>query len=541
MGLESLTFPTDGRRIVPATEEQWDDWVSASSTRNYLLRNPIIDWLNRHGEANGFVRDTELPGYDERLEFVPFIMRKGTEFEAAIVEYLSSRTAVLTVAASREDNRDLAAAERTFEALAEGQPIVHQAVLRDPETLTYGAADLLVRSDTFAGLFPGHIDPEEAAVSAPDLGPNPWHYIVVDVKFTTLHLLAAGGVGNSGSAPAHKAQLYVYNRALGRLQGYTPPTAFLLGRGWQQTVKRVTSRSTNAMDRLGPVSMGDDVRVQVEAARDWLRRVRQEGADWSPLPSPTVPELWPKASDEVFPWDEAVSHIANSLSELTQLWWVGPDKRDVAHRNRVFSWRDAQATAASLGVTGATTQPTLQAILEVNQTDEGPAVRPELVATAEDEWRPVPAIEFYVDFETVNNVNDDFSKVPEQNGENLIFMIGCGHVQDNQWVFQCFIVDRLNEESEAVMIDEWLAHMNWVSSLLDGEKPRLIHWSYAEPVDYEKGVRLSPGAAPRQTLAGGELVRSLGQGRAQGACSRPWGTEFRPEVIRSRDALPRAH
>ena len=45
------------------------------------------------------------------------------------------------------------------------------------------------RPDIFADLFPGHIEPEEAAVSAPGLGLNPWHYIVVDVKFTTLHLL----------------------------------------------------------------------------------------------------------------------------------------------------------------------------------------------------------------------------------------------------------------------------------------------------------------------------------------------------------------
>ena len=486
MGIESLTYAADSTWVVPATNEQWDDWVSASSTRNYLLRNPIIDWLERYGETKGFRRDTELAGYDERLEFVPFIMRKGTAFEAAIVEYLSSRTAVLTVAESREDNRDLAAAERTFWLLAHGQPIVHQAVLRDPETLTYGAADLLVRSDLFADLFPDNITADEAAVPAPDLGPKPWHYIVVDVKFTTLHLLAGGQVGNSGSAPAYKAQLYVYNRALGRLQGYTPPTAFLLGRGWEQTVKRLTTRSTNAMDRLGPVSMADDIRVQVEAACYWLRRVRNKGADWSPLPSPTVPELWPKAGDEAFPWNETISLIANSLDELTQLWWVGPDKRDAAHRNGIFSWRDPKATAASLGVTGATTQPTLQAILEVNQTDEGPAVRPAHVATAEEEWRPIPPIEFYVDFETVNSVNDDFSKVPEQNGQNLIFMIGCGHLQDNEWVFKCFSVDRLNEGSEAVMMDDWLAHMSTVNSLLDGEKPRLIHWSYAEPVDYEK-------------------------------------------------------
>ena len=46
-------------------------------------------------------------------------MRKGSEFEAAIVEYLSSKTAVLTVAQSRDEIRDLAAAEQTIEALAE--------------------------------------------------------------------------------------------------------------------------------------------------------------------------------------------------------------------------------------------------------------------------------------------------------------------------------------------------------------------------------------------------------------------------------------
>ena len=96
-------------------------------------------------------------------------MRKGSEFEAAIVEYLSSKTAVLTVAQSRDEIRDLAAAEQTIEALAEGRPIVHQAVLRDPETLTYGAADLLIRSYIFSDLFPGHLSPDEARAPAPDL------------------------------------------------------------------------------------------------------------------------------------------------------------------------------------------------------------------------------------------------------------------------------------------------------------------------------------------------------------------------------------
>ena len=233
--------------------------------------------------------------------------------------------------------------------------------------------------------------------------------------------------------------------------------------------------------------MGDHIRAQVEAGCDWLRRLRAEGAAWAPLPSPTVPELWPNANDDGFPWQDAISRIANSLDELTQLWWVGPDRRDAAHRNGIFSWRDPLATAEGLGVAGRTTQPTLQAILEVNQAPEGPTVRPERVSTAEDEWRPVPKLEFYVDFETVNNVNDDFAKIPEQNGQNLIFMIGCGHMQDDEWVFRCFTVDRLKEDSEANIIDEWLSHMKAAAAaLVSREKPRIIHWSYAEPVNYEE-------------------------------------------------------
>ena len=167
---------------------------------------------------------------------------------------------------------------------------------------------------------------------APDLGNSPWHYVVVDAKFTTLHLLVGGQVGNSGSGPAYKAQLYVYNRALGRLQGYTPREAFLLGRGWDQTKKGVKSRGTNAMERLGPVTMAADIQAQVDLACEWLRRLRTEGADWSPLPTPTVSELWPTLGDGGFPWEKATSKIASELNDLTQLWYVGSDKRDRPHQ-----------------------------------------------------------------------------------------------------------------------------------------------------------------------------------------------------------------
>ena len=41
------------------------------------------------------------------------------------------------------------------------------------------------------------------------------------------------------------------------------------------------------MERLGPVVMADDIRVQLDSACDWVRRLRKEGADWSP---PALPD-----------------------------------------------------------------------------------------------------------------------------------------------------------------------------------------------------------------------------------------------------------
>ena len=244
MGNDSLIRHADGSLIVPANELDWEEWVSASSIHNFLLNDPLVDWLDRYGAARGFVRDDHLAGYDPRSDMATFIFRKGAEFEAAVVAHLRTLTSMETVAAGPEHVRDLAKAQRTFELMIEGVPIIHQGVLRHAQTRTYGAPDLIVRSDILAHLFPGAIDPAEGRIPAPDLR-GPWHYRIVDIKFSTLHLKVGRSLGNGGSSPAYKGQIYVYTRALGALQGYLPPLAYGLGRGWEQTIKGETLRGSN--------------------------------------------------------------------------------------------------------------------------------------------------------------------------------------------------------------------------------------------------------------------------------------------------------
>jgi len=488
MGINVLIENLDGRPVEPKSQSDWQDWVSATSSRNFIAQNTLVDWLALYGNNQGFKEDTEFPDFDARTNFTDFILMQGRAFEEAVTRYLSTLVSITTISHSPSEIRSLDKAKETYQAMEEGHSVIGQGVLWDAESRTYGAPDFLIRSNVLNDLFPETLSPDETTVSAKDIGANGYHYVVVDVKFTTLDLLASGEVGNEGSTPAYKAQLFVYNRALGRLQGYCPPRAFLMGRGWRQRQKGETLRGTSCMERLGPVTMDGVVGKRsiddlVDSAANWIRRVRAEGKDWKVLPEPSIRELWPNTGDvSDFPWHAAKSYIATTLSDLTLLWQVGPDKRDNAQAAGLKNWRDPKLTAGVLGVTGAKQAPVLQAVIEVNQATDDLVVRPEKVRAAEDEWRSVPPLEFYVDFETVSDLMDDFSSVPEKGGQTLIFMIGCGHVEDGEWRFECFIVDDLTEPSEEAIIDAWINRMQSVKErrASSHENPRIMHWSWAE-------------------------------------------------------------
>jgi len=488
MGIDALTRSDAGEKRNPSNSQNWQDWVSATATRNFALLDPLLDWLELYGEKSGFQRDTDLPGYDPRTDFTKFLFEKTREFEVAVTAHLKTITTVITIATNPSDARSVKKAEETFSAMSQGAPVIYQGVLWDAENRTYGVPDFLIRSDDLLRLFPGSLTSEEAAQPAKDLKDARWHYRVVDLKFTTLDLLAGGELGNGESNPAYKAQLFVYNRALGRVQGYLPPVSYLMGRGWEQTRQSVTKRGDSCMEVLAPIiqnsnlKKGTSLALVVSQATDWVRRVRNSGAKWTVRPNPSVPELWPNMKNrEDSPWSQSKNLIAEQLEDLTLLWQVGVDKRQDANNLGIYRWRDPKCTAMSAGVKGPKMQPTLQAILSINQTSVGPPVAPPRVQAAEQVWRKESSLEFYVDFETVSDLNDDFSHIPKRGGQPMIFMVGCGHMENGTWRFRCFTTDALTETSEAAVIDAWVDYMKELRDrIAPGSEPLVFHWSQAE-------------------------------------------------------------
>ena len=503
-GARAFVARDDGTPLDPRTEEDWDDWVAAGATRAWCRGDRLWDWLDRFGGEKGFARDDQRATYDERFDLGRFLRSQGERFEAAVVADLDRRYGVVRIGGDRRDPRSLSAAEDTWAAMERGSQIIAQGVLRDPQARMYGVADLLVRSDILADLcadaFAGDDDP---AFAAPALRGAAWHYRVVDVKFTTLELLKDGSLSTAGDLPA-LAQVWAYGQALGRAQGHTPAFGYVLGRGWKQGQRR----GDRCWDRLARVPRDAYLKNReltladaVSEAAAWVRLVRREGRSWDVLPSPTRDDLRPNLkADRDQPWHEAKREIAEELGDLTLLWQVSVAHRDRAWAQGVTRWDDPRVSAELLGIGGDTRGPVFDAILAVNR-EPGPPVRPERIAADGGRWRERRPAEVYVDFETVNDLNDDLTRFPERGGESLIFQIGCGRYDEGVWRFAQFTAGALTPAAEAEMIDAWLAHLEALAiaaGAAGAGAVRLFHWSAAETVFMDAQYRSARARHPER-------------------------------------------
>ncbi len=444
------------------------DYVSASQLRNHINNDPLLDWLDRWGSKRGFVRDDDLPTYRKDCDFARFLFRKGREFEVAVVNTLDQRLhgSSRTVVASSE-MPSLDDHERTCGLMRASCPMIVQGALFDSTSRTYGVPDLLVRADILNDLIGEPPLNEHEIASA--------GYVVVDIKYSSFDLLKVSGEPESNKR-SKMIQVAVYERALAQALGRQVGRAFLLGRS-VHTKDTEKSAPRGCFDRLAPVTVREWLH-EADVAAEWIRNVQRNGADWDPF-HPHRPELVPNLSnDKDHPWHHTKQTIAQQTKPLNALWQVGW-AMDVPVDGRFRRWDDPDVCAEHL-VSGPKRRPALAAILEANTTPEF-VVGPPRIRADEGAWRAFDGVEFFVDFETVTDLDDDFAQFPVRGGSPRIFMVGCGHVEDDQWRFECFVADDLTDDSERRLLDCWLAHMNdTVERLRPGAAKRLYHWSHAE-------------------------------------------------------------
>ena len=470
-----------------------EEWVSGTRIRNYMLNDPIMDWLDLYYRNYGFnegkgdnknKKEVDIMVSKERTK-MNVLFANGIIFEDSVFEDLKEKYPRhhVQIGYSHDDVTD-ENYQKTMTYMKAGMPLILQAVLINKNNKTRGMADLLVRSDFFNELFgENQLTDDEINIPSPTLGID-FHYRVIDIKWTTINLCSDGKlIRNDGRIPAYKGQLAIYNCIVGNMQGYFPEKTYILGHSWKFETCGDKFNGHNCFDLLGHIDYGgfdaNYINRTVDAIK-WIRNLHENGMNWKLVP-PSIPELYPNMSNtNDTPWSQVKTLISNKIQELTQLWQVGPKNRVIGHSNGVYKWSDRKCNAKNLGINGKKIGPILNKIITVNRSKRN-KISPKVITNNDMNWQESNALDFYIDFETVNGcfINEPTNIYDGKTDTNVIFMIGIGYSSNGKWIYKSFVMETLDIENESKIIDDLVTFIGSITKNGTAQ-PRFFHWSNAE-------------------------------------------------------------
>lgn len=440
----------DGISVINRTKY----WVAATHIYNYMINDPIVDWL-------------KLTSRCSSKKYTNFLIEHGIKFETEIVKYINDNIIpVKTV--SKYINAE--SCQKTIDLMLDGAPIIHSAPVKNRKNNTEGIIDLLIRSDYIEYLVSeSPITDNEKHISAPKLGKN-FHYVVADIKYSTLPLRSDQcHILNSGNYPAYKGQLWIYNQAISEIQGYLPRYSFIMGRRSKYTANGISNIEYDCLVKLGVVDFEgvDKEYIQkTKKAIQWIRDVNEYGREWKIYP-PSRQELYPNMSVDSGIWNKQKEKISDKIGEITSIWNCGVKNRKIALLNNIKSWKDPDCNSFNIGINGSRAG-IIDKILSINRQNKD-KIWPEKLETDISKIGE----EMFVDFETLSDVFSNFTNLPRQNPMGMIFMIGAGFIEDGKWVYKSFIC------SEPTYKEEYRI-MNEFSQLVKKKNNPQLHYWHAE-------------------------------------------------------------
>ena len=331
----------------------WSEWVAATLTKNYILQDGLLDVLKTKASTltkinidyeDQFIQT--IGNYDSN--FVNAIMNQGIKFEKNVMKLIEEKLGKNKIINIGGDSnpRSHKKYKNTIKAMKKGIPVIYQGILRNYKNKTYGISDILIRTDYITKIIE-KTSIANSKIIAPLLNKRKkYHYIVIDIKFKTLHLKSDGiHLRNDGHMKAYKSQLCIYNEALGQMQGYEPSAAFILGWKWKYVSKNVNFKGDSCFDRLGKIDYQKSdkhYKDLTQEAVNWILNVRKNAHSWdlSKLPLPHE-QLYPNMCNRLdYPYHNIKKKFAEDINEISLIWKCGPKQRKIAHENGVYSWKD---------------------------------------------------------------------------------------------------------------------------------------------------------------------------------------------------------
>lgn len=439
-------------------------YISVSKIRNYILNDCVLDWLDIYGEKKGYIKDTLH--YSNQFDFTEYICKKGSEFEQRIINIIKKNEKEIDIIDINTNYKTAIQSDsylKTINAINKKIPIIIHGMLQDDTKKIYGIPDIIIRNDYIKKIFDINIEIKE----------NSNDYSIIDIKYCSLNISKRT---NEFMNKMYEAQITLYTDLLNKIQKNKTKHAYILPR----KISNKTTETTKKI-KLGYIKIKEETREKNEKAIEWYREVKNEGEEWEfdynseKFERRILPNMKNQMSS---PWTYAKKKIAETIGEITSMYGCSNKIKDIAISLNIYTWKNPRFIPEVIDkyIINDNEREIIKTM--INQYFEGKILNFEKIKSKEKiEISNIP--EFYIDFETVSNINDDFSKLPKPGGIDMIFMIGCGYTnkRNNKWTYRVFRATELNEKEERKIIIQFF---KFIGIMKENTTVKMYHWTKAE-------------------------------------------------------------
>lgn len=523
------------------TKNSRDNLLSATSLVNYIRNDGIIDYFEIVSK-NNYMIDTEddfklkkrkyseilnsnsyyeFKNKQNRKTSFDYIVENGYIFEEMVFNQIKEKMKLnndlnkLVEIDCKDFNLRF---NKTFEILTnKNHDVIMGGLLINKSNNTYGYPDLIVS---------GKWIKKYIEDSPPTVFEKPSQYYIIDIKSSSINLINGGENVSSGLLfDGYKSQIFVYTQALNNILNTNISSGFILGKKYHFTVNRSKVIISNPFGKLGIIDYeyekanGIDFSKQISDAIEWKTHLKKQWQDMHLLPIDND-NLYPNMKNHYDKnYKKIKKDVAYENKEITLLWNCGIKNRKIAWDNGIKKFTDEKLTPELLGISNKNSRyDIIDKMLFINKQNNLNVILSK--NNNYMEWQNSNENEFFVDFETYSKEkifdenSDDFM---ENLALQIIYMIGVIYInpKTNLKEFKCFITNFNNcSRTKSYIKSE---HKCKIDSYVfcDGEKDliekfikfiigfkksnvsledyfkktRLIHWSQAEPIIFNKKIK----------------------------------------------------
>ena len=433
------------------------EWIPFHSFTGFLLKDPILDWLNMFSETDTIKNITNkyyIPKDKDNIK------DKKNTFKLIIekLKKFSNENNKSIIFISDEENFiSLDKYEKTKKALNDKIDIIVRPLLLDYQRKIYGSPDIIIKNNVVLEFLKTYSKKTNI-----DILQSNDSYTLLNITIKTNNNLT-------------KWDNVVKEKYI----------------GYSSILNSITNQSQSfisiGINNCIVFNLNIDCE-KINNAVSWIKTLKENGNEWlNYIKTNTVPTnsfIMPNMCNYIDQkWRPIKKELAEKWGELTLLWYCGINQRNRAHSKGIYSWKSLDKTPEEIvlalyeNISFSKRKNIIHSMISLNRTDKVFSSRNmgELTDPFMDTQN---CLEIYIDFEVIPKKN--ISNIRYQH--DMIYLIGMKWKckDTNVLCFQSFITDTINLSSEKEMILRWWDTVRKLKKETKSDKVIIYHWSPAE-------------------------------------------------------------